>query len=918
VVSGSFAFSYAFADVTIVPVAGSGAPGCESSGCYSPSFVTVDVGDRITFSNTDSAAHTFTAGTPGDGPTGEFDTSTMMAGNSFTYTPSSAGNIDYFCMVHPWMIGNISVIEAAEVAIPFTLSVRTDKSSYDEGDTIQITGEVSVLYSGTPMSVIVKDPNRNLVSIQQVTVDSNKKFNTQLDAGGSLMNEKGTYTVAVQYGTENRSDNTSFYFSGTVMIPTSTGIETYVETEVGSDTIVIRGATDRLSPNVALTIIAPNGDVISIDQVSPSLNGEFTSVITTGGPLWTQDGIYTVIAQQFDSSAYKASSEIYIKDGVVTTEANLNSPTYPSSAPYGTDVVIPRGTGVPGCENSNSCYSPYRITVDEGETISWYNADSAAHTVTAGTPGDGPTGEFDSGMMMAGNSFSSKMYSSGTIDYFCMMHPWMLGVVSVTTSYTPPSYTSPTSDSGKISVSGISVSYSITSGKLFSIMPDVEAKSLIVSISASSDGSITLTLPRTLIDAKYGVNDDEFFVLMDGEEIDFDEKNTSSSRIVTISFQKSAKELEIVGTQVISGPSTYTPPTYTPPTYTPPTYTPPQNIPALPVPSGTNIVIPSGTGAPGCEESNACYEPRTFSAGKYSTITWFNSDSAAHTVTSGSPGHGPDGEFDSGLFMSGGSFSHRFTDDGTYNYFCMVHPWMEGKVAITRSGVTIEAPTTPTPTPTPTPPPTPSGSISVSVSDSQYSPSDLVTVKVSASKSTNVAISVIGPNQDSVVSRSVSTDSSGRGSLQFKLPESSQNGSYRIDSTATISGNKVSDSASFTVKSTTARISITSLQPTDQQGNVVSSFTKGKLGFAKIVLSSDSSASSLVTINLFDSDLTSLGIGSFKTTLSSGQSEMTLSFFIPNDAEFGTGDIYANVFSDWPSQGGVPLTGESSSQVRIQ
>ena len=95
-------------------------------------------------------------------------------------------------------------------------------------------------------------------------------------------------------------------------------------------------------------------------------------------------------------------------------------------------------------------------------------------------------------------------------------------------------------------------------------------------------------------------------------------------------------------------------------------------------------------------------------------------------------------------------------------------------------------------------------------------------------------------------------------------------------------------------------------------------FTKGKLGFAKIVLSSDSSVSSLVTINLFDSDLTSLGIGSFKTTLSSGESEMTLSFFIPNDAEFGNGDIYANVFSDWPSQGGVPLTGESAIQVRIQ
>ena len=108
------------------------------------------------------------------------------------------------------------------------------------------------------------------------------------------------------------------------------------------------------------------------------------------------------------------------------------------------------------------------------------------------------------------------------------------------------------------------------------------------------------------------------------------------------------------------------------------------------------------------------------------------------------------------------------------------------------------------------------------------------------------------------------------------------------------------------------------MQPTDQQGNVVSSFTKGKLGFVKVILSSDSNVPSLVTINLFDSDLTSLGIGSFKTTLSPGQSEMTLSFFIPSYADSGIGDIYANIFSDWPSQGGVPLTGESSTQVRIQ
>jgi len=69
-----------------------------------------------------------------------------------------------------------------------------------------------------------------------------------------------------------------------------------------------------------LTVTAPNGNIVSIDQVSPMLNGEFTSVITTGGPLWKQDGFYTVTARQFDDPKYTASTEVDIKDGVVVPE----------------------------------------------------------------------------------------------------------------------------------------------------------------------------------------------------------------------------------------------------------------------------------------------------------------------------------------------------------------------------------------------------------------------------------------------------------------------------------------------------------------------------------------------------------------------------------------------------------------------
>jgi hypothetical protein len=69
---------------------------------------------------------------------------------------------------------------------------------------------------------------------------------------------------------------------------------------------------------------------------------------------------------------------------------------------------------------------------------------------------------------------------------------------------------------------------------------------------------------------------------------------------------------------------------------------------------------------------------------------------------------------------------------------------------------------------------------------------------------------------------------------------------------------------------------------------------------------------------LFDSNSVSLGVGSVKTNLGAGESQMIVSFFVPNDAVVGLANIYANAFSDWPSIGGTPLTGEASTSVEIQ
>ena len=89
-----------------------------------------------------------------------------------------------------------------------------------------------------------------------------------------------------------------------------------------------------------------------------------------------------------------------------------------------------------------------------------------------------------------------------------------------------------------------------------------------------------------------------------------------------------------------------------------------------------------GSSTPGCEDTNNCFIPSVATIEAGGTVTWENTDNAAHTASSGTAQDGPDGVFDSSLMMVNGSFSFTFDSAGTYPYFCMVHPWMEGTVIV--------------------------------------------------------------------------------------------------------------------------------------------------------------------------------------------------------------------------------------------
>jgi plastocyanin len=94
------------------------------------------------------------------------------------------------------------------------------------------------------------------------------------------------------------------------------------------------------------------------------------------------------------------------------------------------DVVMPTKVSRPGCEETDSCYIPSKITVKQGQTVTWKNEDVAFHSVTSGFYGE-PSTLFDSGYLDPEQKFSVTFDEQGTFDYFCTLHPWMAGKVIV-------------------------------------------------------------------------------------------------------------------------------------------------------------------------------------------------------------------------------------------------------------------------------------------------------------------------------------------------------------------------------------------------------------------------------------------------------------------------------------------------------
>ena len=243
-----------------------------------------------------------------------------------------------------------------------------------------------------------------------------------------------------------------------------------------SDTVVTSTTMSMLDPGMGheshqiAILLAPSSDVYS--GIISYTASENIQLVTLRGPIgadekpaktWTPDGetifeltfvdpknamgswefsgnalaVHTMYTNQFTvsysiSATATAGQTIEVEDKVDMEDTSMEETMMEeTSEPQTIHVEIPVATSVPGCEETNSCYSPADVTINAGDTVHWMNVDTSAHTVTGGSPADGPSGVFDSSLVMADAVYAFTFDETGSYDYFCMVHPWMTGTVTV-------------------------------------------------------------------------------------------------------------------------------------------------------------------------------------------------------------------------------------------------------------------------------------------------------------------------------------------------------------------------------------------------------------------------------------------------------------------------------------------------------
>lgn len=179
---------------------------------YLPDPILAKVGDTVRWTNNDVTLHTVTSGSPAS-PDGKFGFDEhggpiyIPPERTFEHVFEEAGEFPYYCSLHPFMTGK--VIAGDTRSPPYPIAVSTDKSFYESGETVLVSGNMQNAAADSQVLIQIFNPNGAAYRSEMIPLEDDGTFSYSFAIEGPL-GVSGRYRVAASYG--ELPAYTSFYF----------------------------------------------------------------------------------------------------------------------------------------------------------------------------------------------------------------------------------------------------------------------------------------------------------------------------------------------------------------------------------------------------------------------------------------------------------------------------------------------------------------------------------------------------------------------------------------------------------------------------------------------------------------------------------------------------------------------------------
>jgi len=213
------------------------------------------------------------------------------------------------------------------------------------------------------------------------------------------------------------------------------------------------------------------------------------------------------------------------------------------------DINMPTGSASPDApyfwQNEKTGEATGDIEIFVGDTVIWKNGDKAKHTITSGTLEGGPDGKFGgTDFLVPGEFYDFTFKKTGSYPYFCLIHPWMTGIVTVTNEgYKILSGVGQNVGDG---LSSFDIEYQY-SGVISSATVNQEEKSITFKLKNEQNlgqENLLMLLPSELIDGPY-------VIFIDGKKNLTFENILNDVNTIELVLPENSKQIKIIGSKIM-------------------------------------------------------------------------------------------------------------------------------------------------------------------------------------------------------------------------------------------------------------------------------------------------------------------------------------------------------------------------------